>query len=340
MDMLFEKLSRLSGSCFIGNITETADVIIEQISPYVDEISRDKTGGVIAKINGKSDYTLFYQAHMDEIGMIVTKVLGDGFFKAAAVGGIDIRVLPSTKVTIHGKHDIPGIFTSTPPHLAKSTDSNKFPSFDEIMIDTGLKNADELIETGDFITYNAPLAKMSDDYVTGKSLDNRTGCLALIESARLIFENGKPENTVIYSFSTGEELGNRGAAVAAYSIDADEAIAVDVSFGLSPNAPSEHCGTLGDGTMIGISPVLSRDVFDKLTDSAESENIKYQLEVMGGRTSTDADVIAISKSGVKCGLLSIPLRYMHTPIEVVKLSDIENVAMILAAYSKNGDKLC
>lgn len=332
MEQLCNNLKRLSGACFIGDVTDAADVVCELIRPYCDEIYTDKSGGLIAKICGKTSRKVMLQAHIDEIGFVVTKVLSGGFVRVQKVGGIDIRVLPSTSVIIHASENVRGVFTSTPPHLAGKDSAKKFPGLDEIMIDTGLDNADEIIKTGDFVTFDIEPTTLLNDYFSGKSLDNRTGCLALIRAAQLIHQNGKPHDTVYFSFSSGEELGNRGAKTAAFEIAPSEAIAVDVSFGLSPMAPAEHCGTLGKGAMVGYSPVLSRDVTDKLTDAADKRKLIYQREVMGGRTSTDADVISLTKCGVACGLLSIPLRYMHTPIEVVSLSDIENVAQILAAY--------
>ena len=329
---LCEKLKALSSACFIGDVTDARGVVAEFIRPYVDEIYTDKSGGLIAKTAGETERKVMLQAHIDEIGFVVTKVLSGGFVRVQKVGGIDIRVLPSASVIIHAKENVRGVFTSTPPHLAGKDNANTFPDMDEIMIDTGLDNAEEIISTGDFATFDvAPTALLNDNF-SGKSLDNRTGCLSLIRAAELIHNSGKPHDTVYFSFSSGEELGNRGARTAAFEIAPDEAIAVDVSFGLSPMAPAEHCGILGKGAMVGFSPVLSRDITDKLTDAADKRGLCYQREVMGGRTSTDADVISLTKCGVACGLLSIPLRYMHTPIEVVSLADIENVAQILAAY--------
>lgn len=334
MSELFEKLCKLSDSCFIGNVQQTKDIVIDMMKPYADEIKTDITGSVIAKIKGTSNRSILLQAHIDEIGFVVTKVLSGGFVRMQNVGGIDIRTLPSAMITIHGKRDVKGVFTSTPPHLAVKGEKDKFPGFDEIMVDTGLENAEDIISTGDFATFDVKPAKLCKDYVSGKSLDNRTGVLSLIRAAELIHESGKPEDTIYFAFTSGEELGNRGAKIAAFDIAPNEAVAVDVSFGLSPNAPEQHCGICGNGGMIGISPILSRDVIDKLTDAADKNNIKYQLEVMGGRTSTDADVISITKSGVACGLVSVPLRYMHTPIEVVDITDIESVAQILFEYTR------
>lgn len=336
MNELFDKLCKLSKSCFIGSVQQTKDIVIDMMKPFADEIKTDITGSVIAKIEGKSDRSILLQAHIDEIGFVVTKVLSGGFVRVQSVGGIDIRTLPSAMITIHAKHDVKGVFTSTPPHLTVKGGDDKFPNFDEIMVDTGLENAEEIISTGDFATFDVEPTKLCGNYFSGKSLDNRTGVLSLIRAAELINNSGKPKDTIYFAFTSGEELGNRGAKIAAFDIMPNEAVAVDVSFGLSPNAPPQHCGICGNGGMIGISPVLSKDVTDRLTDVAKQHNIKYQLEVMGGRTSTDADVISITKSGVKCGLVSVPLRYMHTPIEVVDMNDIESVAQILFEYTKLG----
>lgn len=341
-DGIAEKLMKLSAARFIGNVATARDVVRSMMEPLCDEIKTDRAGGLIAVIKGENGAgkvarRLLFQAHLDEIGFVVTKVFGDGFVRLSAVGGVDIRTLPASKIIIHGKRDVPAVFTSTPPHLASKENASKFPSLDEIMADTGLENAAEAISAGDFASFDISPALLQNGQITGKSLDNRAGCTALIRAAEIIRESGRLPGKlpfdVIFSFSSGEELGNRGAKIAAYEIDADEAIAVDVSFALSPMAPPEHCGIMGKGAMIGVSPVLSREMSDKLREIALDLSIPCQIEVMGGRTSTDADVISLTRRGIPCGLLSVPLKYMHTPIETVCLEDIESTARLLAGYA-------
>lgn len=337
-DGIAEKLMKLSAARFIGNVATARDVVRSMMEPLCDEIKTDRAGGLIAVIKGENGAgkvarRLLLQAHLDEIGFVVTKVFNDGFVRLSAVGGVDIRTLPASKIIIHGKRDVPAVFTSTPPHLASKENASKFPSLDEIMADTGLENAAEAISAGDFASFDISPALLQNGQITGKSLDNRAGCTALIRAAEIIRESGKLPFDTIFSFSAGEELGNRGAKTAAYEIDADAAIAVDVSFALSPMAPPEYCGIMGKGAMIGVSPVLSREMSDKLREIALDLSIPCQIEVMGGRTSTDADVISLTRRGIPCGLLSVPLKYMHTPIETVCLEDIESTARLLAGYA-------
>ncbi len=327
-----ELLFSLCSTDFIGSVRQTADVICEQMQAFCQTVTTDETGSVTAVMQGKTEQKILLQAHIDQIGMVVTHVLEGGFVRAAKVGGVDIRVLPSCMVVIHGKQKVHGIFTSTPPHLAKE-EENTFSGLDTILIDTGRPDAGALISPGDFITFAVEPTQLQNGFVTGKAVDNRAGCAALIGAARLLSKMGTPQKTIVFCFSSGEELGNRGAKTSVFSIDADEAVAVDVSFAVSPGAPAQHCGVCGKGAMLGISPVLSRSVTNRLRAAAKAENLPFQTEVMGGRTSTDADVIAITKSGIPCGLLSIPIRYMHTPIETVLVSDIENTAAILCAFA-------
>ena len=181
------------------------------------------------------------------------------------------------------------------------------------------------------MTYDKKPVSLQNGRICGKSLDDRAGVACLIEVASRIYDKDLPVN-VIFCLSEQEELGTRGAKTAAFALSPHEAVALDVSFGDAPDVPSLKCGRLGKGAMIGISPILNRKIFDKLIYLSEENNIPHQFEVMGGTTGTDADVISVSGSGIPCGLLSIPLRNMHTPAEVIHLSDLESVCDLLEAY--------
>lgn len=329
-DLLF----KLCSEAFIGNIRYAADIAQNELNTFCDEVYTDLTGSVYGKIKGKSDYTIMLEAHIDEIGFIVTYVDRNGFVRVNKVGGIDIRTLPSTPVIIHGTEKVRGVFTSTPPHLQKG-DNKEFSDLDEIYIDTGIKDVDRYIKNGDFVTFDIEPCELNNGYVTSKSLDDRSGCVAVIDAAKRLSKEGLPVSIVVALLS-GEELGNRGAKIGAFATDADEAIAVDVSFAVSPSAPSHQCGECEKGAMLGISPILSNEITDKLKIVAKENGIKYQTEVMGSTTSTDADVITITKCGIPCSLLSIPLKYMHTPIETLNIDDIKSVSDLMYHYAKNG----
>ena len=329
-----ELLFRLCNEAFIGNVRIAADVAKNELNTFCDKVYSDLTGSVYGTIKGDSDYTIMLEAHIDEIGFIVTNVDKDGFVRVNKVGGIDIRTLPSTPVIVHGTKKIRGVFTSTPPHLQKG-DNKEFSDLDEIYIDTGKKDADRYIKNGDFVTFDIEPCELNNGYVTSKSLDDRSGCVAVIDAAKRLSKENLPVSIVVALLS-GEELGNRGAKIGAFATNANEAIAVDVSFAASPGAPTHQCGECEKGAMLGISPILSNDVTNTLKKIADENGIKYQTEVMGSTTSTDADVITITKCGIPCGLLSIPLKYMHTPIETINIDDIRSVSDLMYHYVKDG----
>ena len=329
MSEIKQILKELTEADGLGGLTDALDVAESYLSQYA---SVRRSGlSLIGEIKGDSDYTVLLDAHIDQIGMVVTSVK-EGFVRVAAAGGIDRRMLAGMKVTIHASKTIRGVFCSVPPHLGKTDEVAKI---NEMYIDTGLsQRAEEIISVGDRVTFEQSFSELIGDRVTAKSLDNRAGCAALIRCAELISKK-KPPCNVVFLLSDLEELGGRGAAVESYSIYPDEAVAVDVSFGTALDVPASESGTLGKGAMLGISPVLSKNVTDRLKAAAESSKAPFQLEVMGGRTSTNADKITYTRGGVPTGLLSIPLRNMHTPVEVADIKDIESVAVILAEYVNN-----
>lgn len=326
-------LFTLSNLSAIGTITEASNIAAEILGNYCEV---HNLGGlnVLGEIKGESDYTLLLDAHIDEVGFIVTHISKNGFLTVQKCGGIDVRHLPSKAVTIHGKEKITGVFSSVPPHLSKGDEVPE--NITDYKIDTLLgKKAKELVSVGDFVTYKIKAAELSNGCVTGKSFDDRAGVCVLLELAKRLSGKKLPI-TVKFLLSDAEELGLRGATTSVFTASPDEAVAIDVSFGNGPDISVYESGNLNGGAMLGISPVLNRKVSDKLLYIAKKNNIKYQTEVMGGKTSTNADVISVSKGGVKTGLISIPLRNMHTDCEVLSLSDIESVCDILEHYILSG----
>ena len=325
-------LKSLSEASTLGHLTKARDIAKRELEKYAEVLEFGQTG-LLAKIDKGKDKTLLLDAHIDEVGFIVTSILGKGFLRVASVGGCDARILPATVVTVHGKEDIPAVFASTPPHLSKG--DKEVLGLDDIVLDTGIENAEEIVSVGDLVTYRSDFCNLCGTKVSGKSLDDRAGVFCLLELAKRVFDKDLSYNLII-CISDGEELGTRGAITAAFEASPDEAIAIDVSFGDGPNISAEKCGKLGAGAMLGISPVLDRGVTEKLKKIARDKNLPLQFEVMGGKTSTDADVISVSKSGVKTGLLSIPLRNMHTPAEIIDLADLESVVSLLEGYLVGG----
>jgi len=326
-----ETLFKLSDAVGIGNITEAGKIAYGILSNYAD--TKQNQNNVVGKIKGESDYTLMLEAHIDEIGFVVTDIDNNGFLTVKNCGGIDLRMLPSRVVTIHGKEKITGVFCATPPHLGGP---KEYDDISTLKIDTLLgENAKQIISLGDYVTFNTKAVSLQGDRITGKSLDNRAGVVCLLALAEKLQGKRLPCN-VVFAFTDMEELGNRGAKTAAFDISPDEAIVIDVSFADAPDVSSNDCGKLGGGAMIGMSPVLDKSISKKLVAIAKENELSYQTEVMGSRTGTNGDVISVSKVGVKTGLVSIPLRNMHSDVEIIDIKDIENICDLLEKYILKG----
>lgn len=329
-----EILFKLSAAAGAGGLNGAPDTAADILGKYAN-IFRDGMGNVIGRIFGGSEYNIMLDAHIDEIGFMVTSVDDNGFVTVTGSGGIDSRLLPAMEVIIHGKKKVYGVFCSTPPHLSKKDDAPL--KLGEMHIDTGLgAEAKKYISVGDRVTYSTVPASLLNGCMTGKSFDNRAGVASLIRTAELLSRHDSLPCNVTILLSVEEELGCLGAGSAAYAIKPDEAVAVDVSYAKSPGTPPNKTGLLGGGPMIGVSPTLSGEITGRLKETADDSGIPYQIEAMGGKTSTNADVISISGSGIKTGLVSIPLRYMHTPVEVITETDVENTARLLCEYILKG----
>ena len=316
-------LFELSNNAGIGCVRDAADTAAEILGKYCT-VTRFDNMSILGEIKGESDYSILLDAHIDEVGFIVTHISDDGFLTVAKCGGIDLRHLPTKAVTIHSKEKISGVFSSIPPHLSKGDD-----------LSDDITDYKDIVSVGDFVTFNVTATALGGTSVTGKSFDDRAGVCVLLELASRLADK-KPPVTVKFLLSDAEELGLRGAGIATYNLNPDEAIAIDVSFGNGPDISPYDCGILGDGAMIGISPILHRPISDKLIAVAKENGIKYQTEVMGGKTSTNADVISIVKGGIKTGLVSIPLRNMHTDCEILDINDINSVCDLLLKYIMSG----
>ncbi len=329
----YEILKKLSDAVCVGEINEAEKIAVEFLSEYC-EIRACKDGSVYGFIDNQKEKTILIDAHIDEIAMTVLSVSDNGFLKVAKMGGIDPRMLPAMRVKIWGKEIIKGVFGSIPPHIRNG---NVQPDFDSLYIDTGLgEKAKDLIPLGSIVSFDIKSKLLENNKFTGKSIDNRASVTAIIKAAEIINKSENAQFNVAFLLSRQEELGLRGAQTAAFDIKPDACITVDVTFGNLPGIPSHKTGVVGKGPMIGVSPILSKEVTEDLKSAAYESNNNIQFEIMGSRTSTNADVISLSRSGVKTGLISIPIRNMHTPTELVALEDIDATAEIIAKYVEIG----
>lgn len=285
---------------------------------------------LIAEIGKEYNKALMLEAHIDQVCFIVTKVYDDGFLSVSPVGSIDARLLPATEVKIYGKKTIKGVFTSVPPHIKKDDSP---PEIDTLFVDTGICNPKELICAGDLAFFDTIPTELKNNCFTASGLDDKAGATAVIMAFYEIAKKKIPLHTILV-LCFGEELGLRGATVASFATKCDCAIAVDVSFGECEGVAAHKTAKLGSGTMVGISPILNRDIYKTLQRLAKENNIPFTNEVMGGKTGTDADIISVSKGGIPTGLLSIPLKNMHSPVEVVNIDDINSTSRLLVEFAK------
>lgn len=315
--------------------SETHKAIIEAMTPVSEEIYVDNLGSIICHINKEGRKHVVLTAHADKIAMVVTAIdKNTGMLKVAKSGGIDMRTLAASRVKVVGKKIIKGCVTSTPPHLTKG-DRTAAPSIDDLYIDCGLsyEEISELVSIGDRVEYDSSVTALLGGRLTGAYMDNSAGCAAVIKACEKLCENSGG-NRITAVFTTREETGKGGAIASFTRLQPDFAFVTDVSFGAAPGIPKEMSSPVGSGGMICISPILQREVASYLVKTAEENNILYTTEVMAGRTMTDSDVIVNSGTGIKTGLVSIPLLNMHTPVESLDIKDVDAVADILFNAAK------
>ncbi len=327
-------LQMLCNSAGVNGLTETGRVAFELLRKYTDDIVTDVSGNIIATIRGADDAApvILLEAHMDEIGFIVTEVDENGFVRVSPCGGVDTRCLAATPVIVWGERPILGVFCTTPPHLQQKEEADKAPKADALRLDVGLDaaTAKAVVHAGDRVSFTPNFVAVNERLMTSKALDNRAGMAAVLYALSLLKEKGCPY-TVRVLFASGEELGCRGATPGAFTSDAMAAVVTDVSFAHTPDAKPEECGTLGGGAMVGLAPTLDHTLSAATIKVASHQNIPHQTEVVGGKTGTDADVITVSKCGIPTVLLSVPLRYMHTPVEMIDIEDVAAVGRLMAA---------
>jgi len=332
---LLKKLSDAHG--ISGYEDEIREIIREELEDYVDEIRVDKLGNVICVKNGR-EFKEMIAAHMDEIGFMVKQIDDKGFIRFAPIGGWFSQIALGQRVVLHGrKGKVYGVIGCKPPHLMKDEERRKAIEIKDMFIDIGARSKEEVnemgVEVGTPVTIDRELREIGGGRVTGKALDNRVGVAVMIEAIK----ETRSDATIYAVGTVQEEVGLKGARVSAFAIEPDVAIAVDVCVACDfPGAESAHMDVkLGSGPAItvvdasGRGLIASRRVLEWLRGTAERFNIPYQLEVAEGGT-TDATAIHLTKSGIPTGVVSVPARYIHSPVEVVDLEDLKNTVMLVA----------
>ncbi|HCB96585.1 MAG TPA: peptidase M42 [Ruminococcus sp.] len=328
--------------CSSGGVSGSEEPAIEIANKYLNnfaEVSTDRNGNLYAVLGNKdADKTILLDAHIDRIGFMVTDINSNGFVKVDKCGGIDVRVLQDSELVLQKNNNITGIVCCLPPHLSDGKEDKATP-ISKTWVDFGMPY-DEVkkhIKIGDVLTYHSVPKELLNGRIAAPALDNRCSVAALIRCAEILSDYDNLKYKVVVLFSSQEETFGTGAKTGAYKTDADEAISVDVSFASQPDISGQYSKIeLAKGPMICISPILNREMSDKLISIASDNKIPYQTEPISGLTGTNADHISVTKGGVKTSVVSIPQRYMHTTNEVIDIEDVENISKLIAEYIKCG----
>jgi endoglucanase len=313
---------------------EAARAAAELLRPLVDEVTIDPMGNVmgIRRCGNPNAKRVQLDAHLDEVGMVVTGYEEGGFLRFTQLGGIDPRILPGREVTILAENSLFGMVTAKAPWLYEGDEATPMQ---ELAVDTGLTDAEmkRQIPIGTPISYREPCFALGEYQLASKSMDDRS-CFAIILRTLELLQ-GEPLDVDLYAVgSCCEETGGQGAVVSTYAIHPDCAVALDVTFGKTPDAPDKGFA-LGSGPAIGLGPNIAWWMADRLRTKAKEAGIPYSEEVMAGETGTNGWEIQISREGVPTAILSLPERYMHTPLEVIDRRDLERCAQLLAAFLRD-----
>ena len=337
------RLCALSGpSGFEEKVTRAA---AELLRPLTDEVYFTPLGSVVGvRRCGRERATrLLLDAHLDEIGFIVTGH-EEGFLRFAPLGGVDPRMLPDREVVLLTDPPISGVVACLPPHVQSGEDMEKSLPIKDLVIDVGLsqEEAEGRIPIGTPATYRGDCAPLGEELLCGKALDDRAGFAVLLDVLERLKDRELGVDLYVLG-STQEETHSTGAVTAAYEIAPNLCVAVDVTHGDSPDASKHETFKLGGGPVIGVGPNCARSLSGRLKELAGELDMAVQIEVMSGSSGTNAWPIQVSREGVATAVLSIPERYMHTPVEVVNQTDLENTAALLAAFVERlgeGETIC
>lgn len=326
-----------NGHSVSGSEYNLNNIITHAFERYCDEVSTDPMGNIIGIKRGKEiedNIKIMIAAHMDEIGLMVKDIEDNGFLRFTSVGGIDPRTIVGQEVVVHGKKDLFGVIGSKPPHLQNSKEQKKAIKMEDMTIDVGLdkEKVEEFISIGDTININRKLISLKNNRVAGKSLDNKTGVTVLLETLKEL-ENINHEADIYFVATVQEEVSMAGALTSTYSINPDIGIAVDVGFGNTPELDESKTINLSEGPGITLGGNIHPGLRKQLIDVSKKYNISTQTEVTPGKTGTDARAMQITREGIPCLVISVPLRYMHTSVELIDLDDVYDTSKLLAFFT-------
>lgn len=318
-----------------------AFVAEEAMRDLVDEVRVDVVGSVIGVRRGEGPAPrpkIMLAGHMDEIGLMITKIDEKGFLRFTRIGGVDPRILPGHEVIVYGKRPLTGLIGVKPPHLTPPEEVSKAQKMEDLSIDLGMPEEEvrKLVSVGDIVTFKRQVTELMGDVLSGKSMDDRAG-VAVILVAVDELRKYRCEADVYAVATVQEETGFGGGIASTYGVAPDIGIAIDVCHAETPGVPEWRTSSLGKGPVLAMGANIHPKVYAALDKAAKDLGIATQPEPATGPTGTDAWPMQVSRTGVATGLISIPLRYMHTSVETLSVGDVEKSGRLLAKFIASVD---
>lgn len=319
-----------------GYESQVGELVSRAFLGICDQVRTDVLGNVVALRKGEGEgprKRVMLAGHMDEIGLMITKIEDSGFLRFTSIGGVDQRTLVAQEVVVHGKRDLLGIIGLKPPHLMQPEDRGKAIPMRDLVIDIGMsaEQVRQSVQVGDMVTINRQMYQLGKDVVAGKAMDDRAAVAVIYYCLQELA--GLRHQVDVYAVATvQEEVGLRGAIVSTYDIAPDVGIALDVCHGPMPGVEVQRTSPMGQGPNIGFGANIHPRVHGRLVETAKDYNIPYSLGVYAAGTGTDTWAMQVSRAGIATGLLSIPSRYMHTSVETVNLLDLKMAGRLLALF--------
>lgn len=326
-----------------GHEDEISRLVEAEFTEFTSDIQRDALGNLVAVIKGEGTPAtprIMIATHMDEIGLIVTRIETGGFLRVTQLGGFDPRTLVGAEVLVHAQGgSYTGIVGSKPPHLTSAEDQKKSIPLEDLFVDIGMTEASvrERVRVGDTVTIYRETMDLQNGYLAGKSLDNRASITALLIGLQEL-RRYRVQADVLAVATVQEEVGTRGAITSAFGLQPDIGIAIDVSHATMPGVEPDRASKMDQGPVLTFGPNIHKKLFSKLVSVAKENNIPYLTKPSQGATATDARSIQLTQAGIPTALLSLPLRYMHTSVETIQFRDIERTGKLLAAFIASVDR--
>jgi putative aminopeptidase FrvX len=336
-----ETLHKLLTAAGPSGYEQAPAAVFREAARAFAEVTHDTVGSTVARVPGTGGgRSVAVVGHIDEIGLIVHHIDDNGFLWFTGVGGWDPIVLVGQRVDIATRGGVvPGVVGKKPIHLLRDEDRKSVPQLKDLHIDIGAADGDEArrrVRIGDVAVIDAEPVEYPNNRFVSRSMDNRIGCFVALEAARLVAEAGGAPGDVYACAVTQEEITFGGSRTTAFSLQPDAAIAVDVTFATDqPGVSEQELGRhrFGSGPVLTRGSTLDPVLFEALHDAGEAEQIPFTVDASARATGTDADAFHISRGGIPTSVVSVPLRYMHSPVEMVSLDDVENAAKLIAAFA-------